>query len=160
GVTVRVGAAVTSVDPGGVTVNGSEKIAARNVIWTAGVRGSPLGESLGVPLDRLGRVRVGPDLSIPGHPEVFVVGDLMVVGEDGKPVSPGLAPVAMQEGESVGRRIAGIVTGEGGGGPFRYWNKGNLATVGRAFAIADLPHVRVSGFAAWVLWGLVHVAYL
>jgi NADH dehydrogenase len=113
-----------------------------------------------VPLDRLGRVRVGPDLSIPGHPEVFVVGDLMVVEEDGKPFSPGLAPVAMQQGAYVGRRIADIVAGKSGGGPFRYRNKGNLATVGRAFAIADLPRVRASGFAAWVLWGLVHVTYL
>src|SRR5262245_10173738 len=160
GVTVRVGAAVTSVDPGGVTVNGSERIAAANVIWTAGVRGTPLGASLGAPLDRLGRVRVEPDLSIPGHPEVFVVGDLMVLDQGGKPFSPGVAPVAIQEGEYVGRRIASIATGGKGDGPFRYRDKGNLATVGRAFAIAQLPRIKTSGMLAWLLWGLVHVAYL
>jgi NADH dehydrogenase len=160
GVTVRIGAAVTSVYPGGVTVNGSEKIAAANVIWTAGVRGTPLGATLGAPLDRLGRVRVEPDLSIPGHPEVFVVGDLMVVEQNGKPFSPGLAPVAIQQGEYVGRRIASLAAGGKGEGPFRYRDKGNLATVGRAFAIAELPGIKASGMLAWLLWGGVHIAYL
>ncbi len=160
GVTVRLGAAVTSVDPDGVTVNGSEKIASTNVIWTAGVRGTPLGASLGAPLDRLGRVRVEPDLSISGHPEVFVVGDLMVLDHGGKPFSPGLAPVAIQQGEYVGRRIASLATGGKGDGPFRYRDKGNLATVGRGFAIAELPGIKASGMLAWLLWGGVHIAYL
>jgi NADH:ubiquinone reductase (H+-translocating) len=161
GVEVRTGAAVTSVDPEGVTVNGSEKIAASNVIWTAGTRGSALGARLGAPLDRLGRVSVGPDLSIPAHPEVFVVGDLMVMERDGQPFSPGLAPVAMQQGRYVGRRIARAVSGLPEEGAFRFRNKGNLATVGRAFAIAELPPgIRTGGFLAWLLWGLVHVAYL
>jgi NADH dehydrogenase len=112
-------------------------------------------------MDRAGRVRVLPDLSIPGHPEVFVVGDLMVMERDGKPYAPGLAPVAIQQGIYAGRRIARAVAGQpDDGAPFVYRDKGNLATVGRAFAIAQLGGYTFSGFFAWLLWGGVHLLYL
>jgi NADH:ubiquinone reductase (H+-translocating) len=101
-----------------------------------------------------------PDLSIPGHPEVFVVGDLMVVERDGQPFSPGLAPIAMQQGSYVGKRIAQQVEGQADTGPFRYLDKGNLATIGRSFAIANLGRFKFSGLLAWLLWGAVHLVYL
>jgi NADH dehydrogenase len=103
---------------------------------------------------------VRPNLSIPGHPEVFVVGDLMVMERDGQPFSPGLAPIAMQQGAYVGKRIARQVEGQADAGPFRYWDKGNLATIGRSFAIADLGWFKFSGLLAWLLWGAVHLVYL
>ncbi|HEX9374143.1 MAG TPA: NAD(P)/FAD-dependent oxidoreductase, partial [Roseiflexaceae bacterium] len=159
GVEVYTGAAVSDVDATGVTVAGRH-IPSANVIWTAGVAATPLGAQLGAPTDRLGRVKVQPDLSIPGHPEVFVVGDLMVLEQDGQPFSPGLAPVAIQQGAYAGRRIARQVTGQPDRGSFTYRNKGNLATVGRAFAIADLGWIRFSGLLAWLLWGGVHLVYL
>ena len=156
GVEVRTNAAVTSVDATGVVVGG-EYVASSNVIWTAGVVGTPLGRALGVPVDRHGRVQVQPDLSIMGHPEVFVIGDLMVVEQDGKPFAPGVAPVAIQQGAYVGTLIARRVAGQAAPGPFRYWNKGNLATIGRSFAIADLGSLKLSGRLAWLLWLLVHL---
>jgi NADH dehydrogenase len=159
GVEVYTGAAVSAVDATGVVVAGRH-IPSANVIWTAGVEATPLGAQLGVPTDRLGRVKVQPDLSIPGHPEVFVVGDLMVMERDGEAFSPGLAPVAMQQGTYVGKRIAQRVEGKLDAAPFRYWDKGNLATIGRAFAIADLGWFKFSGLLAWLLWGAVHLVYL
>ncbi len=160
GVEVYTGALVSAVDATGVVVDG-RCIPSANVIWTAGVRATPLGGQLGVPTDRLGRVKVLPNLSIPGHPEIFVVGDLMVMERDGQPFSPGLAPVAMQQGTYVGKRIAQQVEGELDAGPFTYWDKGNLATIGRAFAIADLGRFfKFSGLFAWLLWGAVHLVYL
>jgi NADH dehydrogenase len=159
GVEVYTGATVSAVDATGVMVAGRH-IPSANVIWTAGVKATPLGAQLGVPTDRLGRVKVLPDLAIPGHPEVFVVGDLMVLEQDGQPFSPGLAPVAIQQGAYVGRRIGQQVAGQPDIGPFVYRNKGNLATVGRAFAIADLGWLRFSGLLAWLLWGGVHLVYL
>jgi NADH dehydrogenase len=156
---VYTGAAVSAVDATGVVVAGRH-IPSANVIWTAGVEATPLGAQLGVPTDRLGRVKVQPDLSIPGHPEVFVVGDLMVMERDGQAFSPGLAPIAMQQGTYVGKRIAQRVEGKLDAAPFRYWDKGNLATIGRAFAIADLGWFKFSGLLAWLLWGAVHLVYL
>ena len=160
GVQVRTDCAVTAVDEEGVMVNAQTRIHSRNVIWTAGVRGTPLGRSLGVETDRLGRVKVLPDLSIPGHPEVFVVGDLMVLEQDGKAFSPGLAAVAVQQGAYVGKLIARRATGRQNPGLFRYRDKGRLATVGRAFAIADFSSLRFAGFLAWMLWWTVHIMYL
>jgi NADH dehydrogenase len=159
GVNVLCGRAVTEVDASGVAVGG-QRIEARTVLWAAGVAASPLSRTLGVALDRAGRVLVEPDLSIPGHPEVFVIGDLASArdGKTGKPV-PGLAPAAMQEGrhaaDMVLRRIAGRPTA-----PFRYVDKGNLATIGKAAAVADFGFIRLSGFVAWLLWIVVHIAFL
>ncbi|HEU5099069.1 MAG TPA: NAD(P)/FAD-dependent oxidoreductase [Roseiflexaceae bacterium] len=159
GVEVYTSTPVSAVDATGVMVDGTH-IPSANVIWTAGVKATPLGRQLGVPTDRLGRVKVLPDLSIPGHPEVFVVGDLMVMERDGQAFSPGLAPIAMQQGTYVGKRIARQVEGQADAGPFRYWDKGNLATIGRSFAVADLGWFKFSGLLAWLLWGGVHLVYL
>jgi NADH dehydrogenase len=159
GIEVYTSAAVSAVDAAGVTVAGRHILSA-NVIWTAGVAATPLGAQLGAPTDRVGRVKVRPDLSIPGHPEVFVVGDLMVLEQNGQSFSPGLAPVAIQQGAYVGKRIARQLAGRPDIGPFVYRNKGNLATIGRSFAIADLGWIRFSGLPAWLLWGGVHLVYL
>jgi NADH dehydrogenase len=159
GVEVYTSTPVSAVDATGVMVDNTY-IPSANVIWTAGVKATLLGRQLGVPTDHLGRVKVVPDLSIPGHPEVFVVGDLMVMERDGQPFSPGLAPIAMQQGAYVGKRIAQHVEGRADAGPFRYWDKGNLATIGRSFAIADLGWFKCSGLLAWLLWGVVHLVYL
>jgi NADH dehydrogenase len=159
GVEIYTGATVSAVDRTGVLVDGTH-IPSANVIWTAGVKASPLGAQLGVPTDQLGRVKVLRDLSIPGHGEVFVVGDLMVLERDGQSFSPGLAPVAIQQGTYVGQRIAQEVAGQPDRRPFVYLNKGNLATIGRAFAIADLGWVRLSGLLGWLLWSGVHLVYL
>jgi len=161
GVEVRTGAAATAIDEDGVTINGSECIRSHNVIWAAGVKGTALGQSLGVETDQVGRVKVLPDLSIPDHPEIFVIGDLMVMERDGKPFSPGLAPVAMQQGDYVGGLIARRVSAKTDPEPFRYRDNGSLATIGRAFAIADFGgRLRFSGKSAWVLWSTIHILYL
>lgn len=160
GVEVRTHATVTAIDHAGVTVNDTERIRSFNIIWTAGVRATALGQSLGAETDRLGRVKVLPDLSIPGHPEVFVIGDLMVMEDSGKAFCPGLAPVAMQQGNYVGKVIASRVSGRRTPSPFRYHDKGKLATVGRAFAVADFGRVRMSGRLGWLLWSTVHILYL
>src|SRR6185436_4956234 len=128
GAQVRTQALVTAVDADGVSL-GPERIEAATVLWAAGVAASPVGRSLGVPLDRAGRVKVEPDLSVPGHPEVFVIGDLTALEQDGRPV-PGVAPAAMQMGRHTARNIARSVRGEARQ-PFRYVDKGSLATIGR-----------------------------
>ena len=153
GVEVRTDAMVEMVDEEGVTLLGGERIEAANVLWAAGVRASPLG-SLLADTDRTGRVAVSPDLSLPGHPEVFVIGDLAVV-----PGVPGVAPAAMQMGRHAGRSIESDLEGRPRLG-FRYRNKGSLATIGRARAVADFPRFDVSGFPAWVAWLAIHVFYL
>jgi len=159
GVNVLCGRAVTDVDAAGVAT-GAQRIEARTVLWAAGVAASPLSRTLGVALDRAGRVGVEPDLSIPGHPEAFVVGDLASLQDErtGQPI-PGLAPAAIQEGrhaaDMIVRRIHGRPTK-----PFRYVDKGNLATIGRASAVADFGFLRLSGLVAWLLWIVVHVAFL
>jgi NADH:quinone reductase (non-electrogenic) len=159
GVEVHAGERVEEVDAEGVIVAG-ERIASKTVIWAAGVKASPAGAWLGAETDRAGRVIVSGDLSVPGHPEIFVLGDTAsATGDDGKPL-PGVAPVAMQQGRYVGRTIRARVEGREAPHPFKYFNKGNLATIGRSFAIADFGFARVSGFIAWVLWLGVHILYL
>jgi NADH dehydrogenase len=172
-VEVRTGAQVTAIDPASVTVGvlptgavaagavatDAEIIEAHTIVWAAGVKASPIAGSLGVPLDRGGRVIVEPDLSVPGHSEIFVIGDLAAVkDESGKPI-PGLAPVAIQMGRHAARNIqrasAGRPTEK-----FHYRDKGNLATIGKAAAVADLGRLKVSGFIAWVLWLAVHIFFL
>jgi NADH dehydrogenase len=157
GVEVRTGALVSEVDQCGV-VAGGERIAARTMLWSAGVAASPLGRSLGVPLDRAGRVRVEPDLSVPGHPEIFVAGDLAAVEQDGRLV-PGVAPAALQMGQCAAENISRDLAGEPRR-PFRYRDKGNLATLGRAAAVAELGRFHLAGWIAWVLWLFVHLLYL
>ena len=159
GVQVRTGAMVTAIDERGVELRGGERIPARTVLWAAGVAASPLAGSLGAPLDRAGRVQVGADLSLPHHPEVFVVGDAAQVAQpDGKPV-PGVAPAAIQEGRHAARQIRRDLAGQPRQ-PFRYRDKGSLATIGRAAAVADLGRVKLSGFPAWLAWWAIHIFFL
>jgi NADH dehydrogenase len=148
---------VTAIDEGGVTASG-ERIEARTVLWGAGVAASPLARSLGVPLDRAGRVPVAPDLSVPGFPEIFVAGDLAAVVQDGAPV-PGVAPAALQMGEAAAENVLRDVRGEPRR-PFRYRDKGMLATIGRASAVARIGRFRFSGILAWLLWLFVHILFL
>jgi hypothetical protein len=137
----------------------SGRIPTRTVIWAAGVAASPLGKSLGVPLDRAGRVIVNPDLSVPGTPDVFVIGDLAsILKSDGKPV-PGLAPAAMQEGRHAARNVMHAIRGESSE-PFGYIDKGTLATIGRGAAVAEVGRLRLSGFVAWIAWLFIHIFYL
>lgn len=158
GVDVRLGKPVTAIAPGLVTI-GDEPIAAETVIWAAGVRASPLGRSLGVALDRAGRVLVNPDLTVPGYPDIFVVGDMaMLNGPDGKPL-PGVAQVAMQEGTWAAGNIERAIAGKPLL-PFRYRDLGNMATIGRNAAIADIRGLRLTGFIAWLAWALVHIMNL
>jgi len=159
GVTVLTGRTVTSIDPESVTVD-DERIPARTVVWAAGVTASSLASQLaeltGAERDRAGRVTVGPDLTLPGHPEVFALGDMVRVGDT---VLPGVAPVAMQQGRYAARVIRDRLRGKPSA-PFRYRDKGNLATIGRAAAVADIKGLRLSGFLAWVTWLFVHLFYL
>jgi NADH dehydrogenase len=157
GVEVRTGALVSNIDPTGVTFGG-ERIGARTVLWGAGVAASPLARTLDVPLDRAGRVLVEPDLSIPGHPEVFVVGDLAAAVVRGHEV-PGVAPGAIQGGRHAARMIRRELAGKPRES-FRYRDKGSLATIGRAAAVADLGWLRLSGFIAWLAWWAVHIFFL
>jgi NADH dehydrogenase len=166
GVESRTGARVTGIDGEGVTIataGGNQRIEARTVLWAAGVRASRMGKVLaeraGAALDRVGRVMVEPDLSIPGHPEIRVIGDLANFShQTGKPLA-GVAPVAMQQGRYVAQAVVAKLRGKPMG-PFHYFNKGNLATIGRNRAVADFGRVRVSGFLAWFIWVFVHLMYL
>ena len=158
GAEVRTGAMVTRVTPDAVWLGG-EQIRTRTVLWAAGVAASPLTRSLGLPLDRAGRVRVEGDLSLPGHPEAFAIGDMAAVLDDrGQPL-PGLAPVAIQQGRAVAanvlRRLAGQPTRR-----FHYRDKGNMATIGRAAAVAVIGPFQLSGLLAWLAWLLVHIMFL
>ncbi len=158
GVDVRVGAPVTAVDRSGVSL-GSERIDAHTVLWAAGVAASPLASCLGAPLDRFGRVVVEADLSIPQHPEVFVIGDLAAfLHQAGKPL-PGLSPVAMQEGRAASRNILRSLEGRPRT-PFHYMDKGTMAVIGRAAAVAEIAGLRMSGLLAWLAWCFVHIFYL
>lgn len=145
---------------------GRSSIAARTVVWAAGVTASPLarllGEAAGSGVDRAGRLTVGPDLSLPGHPEVLALGDMARVSEaNGRPANlPGLAPVAMQQGRYAGRVVSVRVAGKSALPPFHYRDKGTLATIGRAAGVADIRGLRFSGFPAWVVWLTVHIFYL
>ena len=159
GVDVRTDHLVEKVDAMGVVIAG-ERLAARTVIWAAGVQASPAGKWLGVATDRAGRVIVQPDLTIPEHPEIFVIGDTASVQQNGKPL-PGVAQVAIQQGRYVGRSIrqrAADATPPPP--PFAYKDKGNMATVGRSFAIVDMQRFQFTGFFAWVTWLVVHLYFL
>jgi len=163
GVEVRTGTPATSVDASGVDAGG-ERIQAGTILWAAGVDASPLGRALGAPLDRAGRVLVNQDLSIPGHPEVFVVGDLAAfatrAGADGRETFlPGVAQVAMQQAAHAARNIVRAIRGELSR-PFRYRDYGNMATIGRAAAVADFGWLRLSGYPAWLAWLFVHIMQL
>jgi NADH dehydrogenase len=158
GVEVVVGQAVEQVDADGVVIAG-RRIAARTIIWAAGVKASAAGDWLGAEVDRAGRVVVEHDLSLPGHPEVFVLGDTASATNDGMPL-PGVASVAMQQGHYVARAIIRRVRGRPDGKPFTYVDKGSLAAIGRAYAIAHIWHVELSGFIAWLVWMAVHIFYL
>lgn len=163
GVEVRLKSIVTNITPEGVFI-GDELIPVRNVFWAAGVKASPLGKSLGVPLDRAGRVIVGPDLSIPGHPEVFVVGDMAAAksSDTSQPV-PGVAQGGLQMGRFAAEIIAEEVAGRStpaARGAFRYRDKGSMAIIGKAKAIALVGQLKVGGFLAWLMWGAIHILFL
>lgn len=158
GVDVRVNAMVTNITPEGVYV-GDTFIAARTVMWGAGNAASPLAKSFGIPLDRVGRVPVNPDLTIPGHPNAYVIGDLATLTRaNGKPV-PGVAPAAMQMGRHAARNIVRTIREEERR-PFEYFNKGELATIGRNRAVAEFGRLKFGGVIAWLLWLFVHIMYL
>jgi NADH dehydrogenase len=160
GVDVLTGSPVQAIDAQGYQ-RGGERIAARTVLWAAGVAASPLGGLLGAPLDRAGRVQVLPDLSLPGHPEVFVAGDLAAVAQPGGQPVPGIAPAAKQMGRHVARVIEARLRGRGDAAPpFAYQDWGNLATIGRMAAVVDLRGLRLSGLLAWWFWLGAHVFFL
>jgi NADH dehydrogenase len=166
GVRPRNNVHVTAIDESGVTLegpHGTEKIASRTVIWAAGVRGSPFGEVLakraGAKLDRTGHVLVCSDCSLPGHPEIFVIGDLAGCDQDGKQL-PGVAQVAMQQGAYVAKVIAKRLRNQPAPEAFRYFDKGNLAVIGRAAAVAQIGKLHLSGWLAWLVWLFIHLMYL
>ncbi|HEX5437063.1 MAG TPA: NAD(P)/FAD-dependent oxidoreductase [Gemmatimonadaceae bacterium] len=158
GVDVRTNARVTRIEPGAVYV-GEQRIPARTVFWAAGNEASPITRTLGVPLDSAGRVPAQPDLSIPGHPDVFVVGDIAAVTQADGSFVPGVAPAAMQEGAYAARSIIRTMRGEPRA-PFHYRNKGELATIGRHRAVVEIGRFRLTGWLAWWFWLIVHILYL
>lgn len=158
GVQVRTDALVTNVEKGAVHV-GDEKIETESIFWAAGVAASPLGKSFGIPTDRSGRVKVNPDLTIEGHPEIYAIGDLAtVVDAEGKQV-PGVSPAAIQMGRYAARSIRAKLKGKSLK-PFVYWDKGNIATIGRSAAVGYIGKLRISGFIAWMGWLLIHIYFL
>jgi NADH:quinone reductase (non-electrogenic) len=173
GVEVRTSTLVTQIEPGAVYA-GTTRFPATVILWAAGVAASPLGKKLGAPVDRAGRVLVQPDLSLPGHPEVFVVGDLAALKDEHGKMLPGVAPVAIQQGRFVAKLIREELQTAGGpsfapfakGGEidsrptFHYWDKGSLATIGRAAAVAEFGRIHISGFIAWLSWLFVHILFL
>jgi NADH dehydrogenase len=158
GVEVRTSHIVTRVEPGAVWV-GDTRIPAQVVLWAAGVAASPLGAKLGIPIDRAGRVFVQPDLSVPGHPEVFVIGDLAALQDEHGKMLPGVAPVALQQGRWVAKAIARDLEHQPRRN-FRYHDKGSLATIGRAAGVAQFPKFSLSGYFAWLAWLFVHIFFL
>jgi NADH dehydrogenase len=159
GVEVRLDAAVTEVDENGV-VAGGERIAARSVLWAAGVQASPAARWLDAPADRAGRIRVESDLSVPGHPEIFAIGDTATITmPNGKPV-PGVADAAKQAGRHAARVILARLAGQQDAMPFRYHHAGDLATIGRRAAVIDFGWIKLRGFIAWWAWGFAHIYFL
>ena len=157
-VEVRLGSRVTDCDCSGVSI-GAERIATRTIIWAAGVKASPVAEWLGAEHDRAGRVNVNADLSVPGRPNVFVIGDAaLAIGDDGKPL-PGVAPVAKQQGKYIARLLIARAKGKSSR-PFRYRNFGSLATIGRKRAVAQIARIKLSGLGAWLVWSLAHIYFL
>jgi NADH:ubiquinone reductase (H+-translocating) len=163
GVRVLLKARVKNIGPGLVELEDGETIHAANIFWAAGVAATPLTKKLGVELDRAGRVRVNPDLSVPGHPEVFAIGDMaLVLGADGQPV-PGVSPAAMQMARHAARIIEGELASSGGAAarpPFKYWDKGTMATIGRSAAVAQVGRFHFSGLPAWLAWLMIHLIFL
>jgi NADH dehydrogenase len=158
-VEVRLGNPVTNCDESGVTI-GDEHLAASTIVWAAGVAASSASRWLGTETDRVGRVVVGTDLTVPDHPEIFVIGDTAhALGRDGKPL-PGLAPVAKQQGAYVAKVLRARLSGKKSPPPFRYRDWGTMATIGRRAAVADFGRLHIRGTLAWLLWGLVHISFL
>jgi NADH:ubiquinone reductase (H+-translocating) len=158
GVEIRTNSRVGEINNEGVSI-GSQKISAKTVIWAAGVVASPAGKWINADMDYAGRIKVRSDLSVPGHINIFAIGDTAAFTQDGK-LLPGVSPVAMQEGRYLARLIKARIKGKEFKGEFHYFNKGNLATVGRSFAVADLGAIKFAGFFAWVAWLVVHIYYL
>ncbi|RZA09921.1 MAG: NAD(P)/FAD-dependent oxidoreductase [Proteobacteria bacterium] len=158
GVEVLTSGRVTNIDAEGVTV-GSEKVAARTVVWAAGVQASPIGKALGVELDKAGRIPVAPDLSLPGYPEVFAVGDIAHVDIGEGKLLPGLAPAAIQTGIRAAKNILASAKGEARK-PFKYLDKGQMATIGKRRAIAQAGKMKMTGLLAWLAWMFIHILYL
>jgi NADH dehydrogenase len=158
GVEVRLGQGVDQIDADGVLVGG-ERIASKTVIWTAGVAPSPAGKWLKVVTDRAGRVRIQEDLTVPGHPEIFVVGDTAAFQQDGRPLA-GVAQVALQQGHYVGKLLRRRLTGRKPPAQFRYFDKGTMAVVGKGFAVLQSGKIQVSGLLAWFVWAFIHLQFL
>jgi NADH dehydrogenase len=158
GVEVRLGHSVDVIDAEGVVIAG-ERVASKTVIWTAGVAPSPAGKWLNAETDRAGRVRIQKDLTVPGHREIFVVGDTASLDQNGKPL-PGVAQVAIQQGRYAGRLIHNRIVGNPPPSPFNYFDKGSMAVVGKGFAVLQSGKVRMSGFVAWLAWAAVHLQFL
>ena len=158
GVEIHLGHAVEKIDNDGVIVAG-ERIASKTVIWTAGVAPSPAGKWLSAETDRAGRVRVQPDLKAPGNPEIFVIGDTASLDQDGKPL-PGVAQVAMQQGRYVGKLIRRQLVGKNAPKPFRYFDKGNMAVVGKGYAVLQSGKLHLHGLIAWLAWAFIHITFL
>jgi NADH dehydrogenase len=158
GVEVRLGHGIEQIDENGVVVGG-ERIPSKTVIWTAGVAASPIGKWLKTETDRAGRVRIQNDLTVAGRCDIFVVGDTSSLDQDGRPL-PGVAQVAMQQGDYAGRLIARRVIGKADLRPFRYFDKGNMAVVADSFAVLQSGNVQVSGWMAWLSWAVIHLLYL
>jgi NADH dehydrogenase len=160
GVQIRLGTRVKDIRAGEVELESGEIIRAENILWAAGVSASPLAKKLGAELDRANRVKVNPDLSLPGHPEVFAIGDLaLVMQADGKPV-PGVSPAAMQMAHHVADIIDTEMDGHGVRRPFKYWDKGTMATIGRSKAVAQIGEIKLTGFIAWFAWLSIHLVFL
>ena len=163
GVQVRTSTRVKNIRDGEIELESGEIIRAENILWAAGVAATPLTKQLGADLDKAGRVKVNPDLSVPGHPEVFAIGDMaLVLEENGKQV-PGVSPAAMQMGRHVARLIEDEIdlgAGRSPRPPFRYWDKGTMATIGRSAAVAWIGRIKLSGFPAWLTWLFVHLIFL
>jgi NADH dehydrogenase FAD-containing subunit len=158
GVEIHLGQAVEKIDSEGVIVAG-ERIASKTVIWTAGVTPSPAGKWLGAETDRAGRVRVQPDLRVPNHPNIFVIGDTASLDQDGKPLA-GVAQVAMQQGRYAGKLIRRQLTGKRPPKPFRYFDKGTMAVVGKGYAVLQSGKIRLHGLIAWLGWAFIHITFL
>src|SRR5580698_7831764 len=158
GVEVRLGHSVDQIDAEGIVIAG-ERIASKTVIWTAGVAPSPAGKWLQVETDRAGRVRIQQDLTVPGHSEIFVIGDTASLDQNGKPL-PGVAQVSMQQGRYAGKVIHNRIAGKSAPGPFSYFDKGSMAVVGKGFAVLQSGRVQVGGLLAWLTWAAVHLQFL
>jgi NADH dehydrogenase len=156
---VRLNSPVTDCTVDGVMI-GSERIECRTIVWAAGVAASPAAEWLSAEHDRLGRVMVKGDLTLPDHPDIFVIGDTAVVHDEAGHPLPGVAPVAKQEGVYAAKLIRARLAGRPTPPPFRYRNYGNLATIGRTAAVVDFGFMRLTGFVAWVVWCVVHIYFL